>query len=195
MADPAARATAAPVILSRGNLLRGEGGVALHGLNVLGKRFAREVQNVALQLAHAPVYMHAFVNEIAHPSAFAALVEANFAVRIPARMQNPAAQITRQSRHGVAVDGADRSSSGSRSRLRAPRSAPRRHRAKDPIVRGLFGGPVLLPRNIRAIRPRRRGRPGFPPAPRCGRLSRYPESESHRNSAGFRWRARCCAPH
>ena len=44
------------------------------------------------------------VHEIAHPLGTAPVIEADFAIRIPAGMQNPAAEVLRHAGHGVGVE-------------------------------------------------------------------------------------------
>ena len=43
-----------------------------------------------------PLHLYRFMDKIAHPLGFAPVEKADFAIGIPAAMQNPAAQILRQ---------------------------------------------------------------------------------------------------
>ena len=79
-----------------------KGCVSVHSAQMFAERIAGEVQEVGFEVPDGAIHLDRFMHEFADPAGFAAVEEANLAVGIPAAMQDPAAQILRQARHGVA---------------------------------------------------------------------------------------------
>src|ERR1022692_4762512 len=127
-----------------GHFLRGEGGIAVERFEMLGEGFAGEVQDVVFEISDVPLGAHAFMHEIAHPPGFAAVVEADFAIRIPAAVVDPASQIAGQAGHGVGVEA--RAGFLQVQDFGLQRFAERLIgvEGEDPLVSGLLGGPILL---------------------------------------------------
>ncbi len=90
-------------------------------------------------MSHAPAHLHRLVNESSLPGCLAAVVEADLAVGIPARVANPTAQILRHPRHRVGV--ALRAGFLEPPDLGFERLAERfvGVQRQDPVVRCLFG--------------------------------------------------------
>src|SRR5579872_1240036 len=84
-------------------LLRSQGRIAVHGSQMLGKRVARKVEEIAFQAPDGAIYLDRFVDEVAHPPGAPPVVETHLAVRIPARMEDPAAEILGHSRNCVGI--------------------------------------------------------------------------------------------
>src|SRR5260370_35690423 len=54
-------------------------------------------------MADTPIYYYRLMHIVAHPLGVPPVEEPHFAIRIPARVQNPAAQVLRHAWHGVGV--------------------------------------------------------------------------------------------
>src|SRR5579885_882158 len=92
------------LFLAGDQLLGGERGVAVHGAQMLGEGIASKMQQVGLQAPDAAVDLHRFMYVSALPNRFAPVVEADLAVRMPASVADPAAEILRQAWHGVGIE-------------------------------------------------------------------------------------------
>src|SRR5436190_17379190 len=86
------------------NLLRRKGSISIHGLEVFGEGVAREMQQVRLEVPYGPLDPHTFLDEIADPFGLPAMIQPDLAIRIPARVENPATDILREPRHRVRVE-------------------------------------------------------------------------------------------
>src|SRR5215469_13687998 len=62
------------------------------------------MQQVALQFAGGAFHADAFVNILANPLPFAAIVEPKLAVGIPAAVVNPAAEVLREARERISIE-------------------------------------------------------------------------------------------
>src|ERR1700729_1209515 len=58
-----------------GQFLRGERGIAVHGLDMLGERLAGEVQNIALQVPPSASRHYTLMDEVTHPVSLIAMVK------------------------------------------------------------------------------------------------------------------------
>src|SRR5208283_4194431 len=114
-----------------------------------GKRTAREMEQVRFQMSGAPVHLDGFMDVFAHPARPFAIEQPHLAVRIPAGMQNPAAQILRQARNGITV--VARAVFLDLPDLAFQRLAERFVGVdrKNPVVGGLLGGKIFLARIAR----------------------------------------------
>src|SRR5215471_8368565 len=90
--------------------------------------------------------LHALMHEVADPPGFAAVVEADLAIGVPARMIDPAAEVAGQTGHGVGLETwaallqvPDLRFEGFAQRLIGIER-------ENPVMRRLFGRPVLLAR-------------------------------------------------